>query len=93
MRRRAMSQGKKVDMTVPIESVEAAVLRDDWAAARRAMTVRLARMFDATDSAREVKALSMSLDPMIDKCQTDYEDRQEKPETPLDKIREMANNA
>lgn len=88
-----MSQGKKVDMSRPVKSVEEAIVGHDWAGARYAMTVRLARMFDATDSAREVKALSMSLDPMIDKCQTDYEDKQEKPETPLDKIREMANNA
>jgi hypothetical protein len=88
-----MSQGKKVDMTVPIESVEAAVLRDDWAAARRAMTVRLARMFDATDSAREVKALSMSLEPMLDKCERDSDEKAEKESTPLDEILGMAEGA
>jgi hypothetical protein len=88
-----MSQGKKVDMTVPIESVEAAVLRDDWAGARRAMTVRLARMFDQTDSAREVKALSMSLEPMLDKCERDAEESAEEESTPLDEILGMADDA
>lgn len=88
-----MSQGKKVDMTVPIESVEAAVLKDDWAAARRAMTVRLARMFDQTDSAREVKALSMSLEPMLEKCEKDAENAKNTERTALDGILEMAADA
>lgn len=87
-----MSQGKKVDMTIPIQSVEAAVLSNDWSAARYAMTVRLARMFDQTDSARDVKALSMSLEPMIDKCEKDFEESNEREDTPLDGILKMVAN-
>jgi len=88
-----MSQGKKVDMTVPIQSVESAVLSEDWKSARYAMTVRLARMFDQTDSAREVKALSMSLEPMLDKCEKDAEEEKKNEKTALAEILEMAADA
>jgi hypothetical protein len=87
-----MSQGKKVDMTVPIDSVEDAVVRHDWKGARLAMAVRLARMLDSTDSARDVKALTMSLDPLIDKCESDSKtDDEATMNTPLAGILKMAN--
>jgi hypothetical protein len=50
-------------------------------------------MFDATDSAREVKALSMSLEPMLDKCERDSDEKAEKESTPLDEILGMADDA
>ena len=87
-----MSQGKRVDMTVPIDSVEDAVVRQDWKGARLAMAVRLARMLDSTDSARDVKALVMSLDPLIDKCESDSKaDDEVAKDTPLADILKMAN--
>ena len=87
-----MSQGKRVDMTVPIDSVEDAVVRQDWKGARLAMAVRLARMLDSTDSARDVKALAMSLDPLIDKCESDSKaDDEVAKDTPLADILKMAN--
>lgn len=87
-----MSQGKRVDMTVPIDSVEDAVVRQDWKGARLAMAVRLARMLDSTDSARDVKALVMSLDPLIDKCESDSKtDEDAAKDTPLADILKMAN--
>lgn len=89
-----MSQGKKVDMTVPIDSVEDSIVRQDWKTARLAMAVRLARMLDGTDSARDVKALVMSLDPLIDKCESDSKaDEDATKDTPLAEILEMAANA
>lgn len=87
-----MSQGKKVDMTIPIDSIEGAILRQDWKGARFAMAVRLARMLDSTDSARDVKALTMSLDPLIDKCESDFAPEEDNEgSTPLAEIISMAN--
>jgi hypothetical protein len=89
-----MSQGKKIRMDEPPKSVEQAILADDFPGARKAMAVRLARMFDNTDSARDVKALSISLAPLVEACEADYNATvDEEADTPLDRIREMADSA
>jgi hypothetical protein len=89
-----MSQGKKIDMDAKPGGVEQALLDDDYAAARKAMAIRLARMFDSTDSARDVKALSISLSPIVDRCEQDFKAVQDtEQDTPLNRIMEMAANA
>lgn len=86
-----MSAGKKIDMDAPAKGVEQAIIDNDYPAARKAMAIRLARMFDNTDSARDVKALSISLAPLVDRCEQDHNAAtDEKDDTPLSLIREMA---
>jgi len=89
-----MSQGKKIRMDEPARGVEMALLEDDYASARKAMAIRLAHMFDNTDSARDVKAISMSLAPLIERCEADAQvvaDAEE--DTPLNRIMSMAEDA
>ena len=89
-----MSQGKKIDMDAKPGGVEQALLDNDYAAARKAMAVRLARMFDNTDSARDVKAISISLAPIVERCEQDFKSVQDtEQDTPLNRIMEMAANA
>lgn len=89
-----MSQGRKIDMSAEPIGVEAAILENDFQGARRAMAVRLARMFDNTDSARDVKALSITLGPAIDRCEEDFNAESEaEEETPLSRIVGMAEGA
>ena len=64
-----MAQGKKIPKNPEAASVEAALLAGDWPLVRYAMAVKLARMFDHTESARDVKALSVSLAPLIRSCE------------------------
>lgn len=66
-----MAQGKRVDVNADAGPIESAVLARDYAAARMAMAGKLAKMLDATDSARDVKALSLSLGPLLDRCETE----------------------
>lgn len=89
-----MSQGKKIRMDEPAKNVEQAILDDDYPSARKAMAVRLARMFDNTDSARDVKALSISLAPLIERCEQDFTaDADAEEDTPLNRIVAMAEDA
>jgi hypothetical protein len=89
-----MSQGKKISMDEPPKSVEQAILADDFPGARKAMAVRLARMFDNTDSARDVKALSISLAPLVEACEADYNaTMDEDADTPLNRIMGMVEDA
>lgn len=89
-----MSQGKKIDMDEPARGVELAISSDDYPAARKAMAIRLARMFDNTDSARDVKALSISLAPLIEACEQDSNAAKDtNADNPLNHIIEMAENA
>ena len=65
----------------------ASAVRDgDWPQARRAMAIRLAEAFDQTDSARDLKAITMSLSPLIEACEMDDRQRAERAETPLSSI-------
>lgn len=89
-----MSQGKRIDMDEPARGVELAISSDDYPAARKAMAIRLARMFDNTDSARDVKALCISLAPLIEKCEQDLNAKKDaSDDNPLNHIMEMAENA
>lgn len=89
-----MSQGKKIRMEEPAKNVEQAILDNDYPSARKAMAVRLARMFDNTDSARDVKALSISLAPLIERCEQDFTAESDtKSDTPLNRIVAMAEDA
>lgn len=81
-----MAQGKKISSTIPIGSIESAVLTGDFASARLSMAARLARMLDNTDSARDVKALSMSLIPLLDRCEQDEKALTVQENTPLASI-------
>ena len=66
-----MAAGKPVDLTAPAGRIERAVEGGDFASARLAMAVKLARMMDATDSARDAKAISLSLADLLDRCDGD----------------------
>ena len=89
-----MSAGKKIDMDAPAGGVEQAIIENDYPAARKAMAVRLARMFDNTDSARDVKALSISLAPLVERCEQDFNaTSDEKADTPLNRIMDMVDDA
>lgn len=81
-----MAQGKKINSTIPIGSIESAVLNGDFVSARLSMAARLARMLDNTDSARDVKALSMSLIPLLDRCEQDEKAASVQENTPLANI-------
>lgn len=84
-----MAAGKKVDMSTPIGSVEEAIVNRDWGTARFLMAVRLGRMMDATDSARDAKAVAMSLAPMVDRLEDEDSYKRNATETPLADILKM----
>ena len=52
-----------------VSKLEDAIMSGDWNKARHLAALKVARMMDKTDSPREVKALSISLDDLIDKCE------------------------
>ena len=79
-----MAQGKSIPKNTKAASVEQAIIANDWEAARYAMAVKLGRMFDHTDSARDVKAISLSLAPLVDACEAGA--RGEIKSTPLESI-------
>lgn len=81
-----MAKGKAIDSTIPIGSIEQAVIDGNWASARLSMAVKLARMMDNTDSARDVKSISLSLEPLLDKCEADAKKIVENTETPYAQI-------
>lgn len=81
-----MAQGKQITNESPIGSIEQAVRDSDFTKARYSMSVKLARMMDATDSARDVKSLSLTLLDLLEKCETDRLREAEKNDTPLASI-------
>ena len=81
-----MARGKAVDRTIPMGSIENAVLNGDWMQARLNMAARLARMMDNTDCARDVKSICLSLMPLIDKCEETERQTQSASNTPLESI-------
>ena len=88
-----MAQGRAIDNTIPIGSIESAVLNNEWTTARFNMAVKLARMMDNTDSARDVKSISLSLEPLLDKCEADAQRMIENTETPYAQIMREAEAA
>ena len=78
-----MPKGKQIVNTVPIGSIEDAVRNSEWSNARLRMAVKLARMMDNSDSARDIKSLSLSLEPLLDKCEADAVARGVEEGTPL----------
>jgi len=89
-----MSQGKKIDMKADAGPVESALLNDDYPAARKAMAIKLARMFDGTDSARDLKANTLSLAPLVEKCEQDFTAKGDaEADNPLNRIVAMAEDA
>lgn len=84
-----MAAGKKVDMSNQIDSVEEAIVNHEWGRARFLMAVRLGRMMDSTDSARDAKAVAMSLSPMVDKLEDEDNYKHSTTETPLADILKM----
>ena len=89
-----VSQGKKIDMRAEAGPVERAILDNDYPAARKAMAVKLARMFDGTDSARDLKANTLSLAPLVEKCEQDFMTKTDAEEdNPLNRIVAMAEDA
>jgi len=62
-------------------------IRDgDWTRARRLMAIRLGEAFDQTDSARDLKAISMSLAPLMAQCEIDDQRKAASSNTPLASI-------
>lgn len=86
-----MPRGVKPNMQVT--NVADAVRSGDWPSARRAMAVRLADAFDMTDSARDLKALALSLIPLVEACEVDAMKAEDQDGSPLFKIVEEARSA
>ena len=57
------------------------------------MAVRLAEAFDQTDSARDLKAITMSLAPLMEACEVDDRQSAERADTPLSSILAEAESA
>ena len=53
-----------------------AVESNDWQLARYLTTLKVAKAMDATESSREIKALSLSLVELIAECEKDSEPKQ-----------------
>lgn len=70
-----MAAGKRVD-TAELQSVEDAIRDGDYAETRKRMALRLARMMDNSESARDVKAVAMSLAPLVDRIEQDERERE-----------------
>lgn len=66
-----------------------AVESGDWNKARHLAAIRVAEMMERTESPRETKALAISLDALIDKCESaDVNDAHS--DTPLKRILDEA---
>lgn len=63
-----------------------AVRGADWDTARHLAAIRVAEAMERTESARDTKALALSLDQLIDKCQAARVGAPEAGETPLAEI-------
>lgn len=72
-----------VSPNLPVTYVADAVRDGDWRAARKAMAERLGSAFDQTDSARDLKAIAMSLVPLIESCEVDEQRNMDRSDTPL----------
>ena len=75
-----------VSPTMTETRVASAIGDADWPQARRLMAQRLGEAFDQTDSARDLKAIAMSLIPLIESCELDEQRSVDRSETPLASI-------
>ena len=66
-----MAAGKAVDLNAPAGKIEAAISSGNFTKARLNMAVKLGRMMDATDCARDAKSICLSLIDLLDKCEAD----------------------
>lgn len=67
--------------------ISQAVEARDWRAARLALAEKLAKLADATDSARDAKSVASELAAVLDRCEADQHATDAKsPETPLARI-------
>lgn len=87
-----MSQGKKVD-TSSLPSVEEAFRDHNWAEVRFRLGLHLANAVGNTDSARDKKAIAMSLMPLVDKIEADEQRENGSKGTPHDDIVRRAREA
>lgn len=73
--------------------ISLAVEGRDWSAARLALAEKLAKLADATDSARDAKSIARELAALLDRCEADQyaADAKEK-DTPLTRILADADN-
>ena len=66
-----------------------AVKNADWATARHLAAIKVAEAMERTESARDTKALALSLDQLIDKCEAEQVGAADT-STPLASILEQA---
>ena len=64
-----MPSGKRV--TVGPSDVASAILVEDWSNARKMMAVRLAEVFDQTESPRDMKSIARTLVALLKECEDD----------------------
>ena len=88
-----MAQGKPIDRNAKAGCIEQAVMSGNFPDARRAMVIKLARMMDGTDSARDVKSISLTLDSLLDKCEADALRLSDMADTPYAQIMREAEAA
>lgn len=88
-----MAQGKPIDRNAKAGCIEQAVVSGNFPDARRAMAIKLARMMDGTDSARDVKSISLTLDSLLDKCEADALRLSDMADTPYAQIMREAEAA
>lgn len=71
-------------------SIADAVESKDWQKARHLTALKVARAIDSTESSREIKALSLSLVKLIDACEKDGDEKQQKQTAKLVKFTSSA---
>lgn len=67
-------QGIPIAKDAPVGAIENAVSSKDYKQARSLMAIKLARMLDHTDSARDAKSICLSLTQLLDKCEQDSQE-------------------
>lgn len=80
-----MAERIPISKDAPALAIEQAVRGKDYKKARELMAIKLARMLDYTDSARDSKSICLSLTQLIDKCEADEQQRDDK-DTPYSRI-------
>lgn len=70
-----------------LPSVEKAVSEGDYDSARSAMALRLARLFDSTSSARDGKAIALSLADLLDELDGRVRADMGKPDSSMARMR------
>lgn len=88
-----MAAGKPVDLKAPAGAIEREINSGNYAAARKQMAVKLARMLDSTDSARDAKSICLSLNQLVDRLEVDALNSEAASETPYAQIMREAEAA